>query len=293
MRTLLLILTFITLQASGQALFHAHNKVSAAPAGYDPAYTKPLDSYPSYVAYSLRKLRSAYSGPAVRVRRNTDNAETDIGFRPNGNFDSLAFVTFIGAGKGYAVTLYDQSGNGVNATTSDTSQQAEVRPALYNGKAWLYFRKSSGNHYDFTTALFGGTTPDLYMMAAHMSSSWAPLAYGNLVSYWVINPNNRLYVQGGGGTLNPYFYDSQPHPLNMWMEGGVKKALYQEVSYSYTEAATAIPAGTQTLRINGIPGQTGWDFDGWMGDYILYSSDQGSTARAFINSNIKTYYNIP
>jgi hypothetical protein len=37
-------------------------------------------SAPAAAAYSLRKLRAAYTGSAVRVRRSSDNAELDIGF---------------------------------------------------------------------------------------------------------------------------------------------------------------------------------------------------------------------
>ena len=39
----------------------------------------PLASVP-YTAYSLRKVISSYSGPAIRVRRSSDNAEQDISF---------------------------------------------------------------------------------------------------------------------------------------------------------------------------------------------------------------------
>jgi hypothetical protein len=40
-----------------------------------------LDLYPNAaVAYSLRKLRDAYSGSAIRVRRSVDNTEQDFGF---------------------------------------------------------------------------------------------------------------------------------------------------------------------------------------------------------------------
>ena len=39
-----------------------------------------LISVPSQAAYSLRKLRFAYTGNAIRVRRSSDNAEADIGF---------------------------------------------------------------------------------------------------------------------------------------------------------------------------------------------------------------------
>ncbi|MCX6266197.1 MAG: hypothetical protein NTW16_02410, partial [Bacteroidetes bacterium] len=37
-------------------------------------------SSPAQVAYSLRKLSSSYSGPAIKVRRSTDNAEGEVAF---------------------------------------------------------------------------------------------------------------------------------------------------------------------------------------------------------------------
>jgi hypothetical protein len=55
-----------------------------------------LDLYPnSTVAYSFRKLRSAYSGNCIRVRRNGDNAEQDIPFL-NGVLDSASLLNFVG-----------------------------------------------------------------------------------------------------------------------------------------------------------------------------------------------------
>ena len=58
------------------APYRAHRIVPAATA-VDP----PLDTLttPSN-AYSFRKLRSAYAGNAIRIRRASDNAEIDIGF---------------------------------------------------------------------------------------------------------------------------------------------------------------------------------------------------------------------
>ena len=49
-------------------------------------------------AYSLRKLRTAYAGSAVRVRRSSDSTEQDIGFDGSGEFDSAAFSSFVGGG---------------------------------------------------------------------------------------------------------------------------------------------------------------------------------------------------
>lgn len=73
-------------------------------------------------AYSLRKLRGKYTGHAVRVRRSSDNAEQDIGFAGK-DFDWSAFNTFVGAGTGYVVTFYDQSGNANDLTQSSATDQ--------------------------------------------------------------------------------------------------------------------------------------------------------------------------
>jgi hypothetical protein len=83
-----------------------------------------LDLYPNAgAAYSLRKLRAAYSGSAIRVRRSSDNTEQDIGFDVNGNLDTTALTTFVGAGNGFVTTWYDQSGNTRNATQTTQSSQ--------------------------------------------------------------------------------------------------------------------------------------------------------------------------
>jgi hypothetical protein len=75
-----------------------------------------LDTYTgAAVAYSLRKLRTAYTGAAIRVRRSSDNAEQNINF-VSGDLDTASLLTFCGAGNGFITTWYDQSGNANNAT---------------------------------------------------------------------------------------------------------------------------------------------------------------------------------
>jgi hypothetical protein len=78
------------------------------------------------MAFSLRKLRAAYTGAAVRVRRSSDNAETDIGFLANGDFDSASAVTFCGVGNGFITTWYDQSGNGTNVAQTTAANQPQI-----------------------------------------------------------------------------------------------------------------------------------------------------------------------
>jgi hypothetical protein len=56
-----------------------------------------LDTYPNAaVAYSLRKLRNAYSGSALQVRRVFDNTTQDIGFDSIGDLDKTALNSFVG-----------------------------------------------------------------------------------------------------------------------------------------------------------------------------------------------------
>lgn len=113
-----------------------------------------LDTYPNAsAAYSLRKLRAAYSGSAIRVRRSSDDSEQDIGFDSNNELDQTALTTFVGAGDGFVVTWYDQTG-GINFTQTVAFNQPQIvlngavivensKPALdFNGTA--HYMETSG-----------------------------------------------------------------------------------------------------------------------------------------------------
>ena len=85
-----------------------------------------LDTYPSAaVAYSLRKLRTDYSGSSIRVRRSSDNAEQNIGFVGN-DLDTASLLTFCGVGNGFITTWYDQSTNANNSTQATAATQAQI-----------------------------------------------------------------------------------------------------------------------------------------------------------------------
>ena len=93
---------------------------------------KLLDTYTgAAAAYSVRKLDKDYTGNCMRIRRDSDDAETDIGFDSSGDLDTAAIASHCGSASGYVVTWYDQSGNSNNATQSTTGKQ----PQIYNGTA--------------------------------------------------------------------------------------------------------------------------------------------------------------
>ena len=61
--------------------------------GGGSAFIGLLDTYPNAAAaYSVRLLRTAYTGSAIRVRRSSDNAEQDIGF-VSGSLDTSSLTS--------------------------------------------------------------------------------------------------------------------------------------------------------------------------------------------------------
>lgn len=86
-----------------------------------------LDDFPgASFAYSIRRLRDGYIGPALRVRRSNDDAEQDIGFDENDILDTNELTSFVGSNDAFVVVWYDQSLNGRNASTSTFSQQPQI-----------------------------------------------------------------------------------------------------------------------------------------------------------------------
>lgn len=112
--------------------------MTAAPSGF------LLDDYPNaLVAYSFRKLRNAYAGSAVRIRRSSDSTELDVGFSGD-DFDAGAAATFIGGGTGFVVTWYDQSGNAENVTNATAAEQPTYHAASFNSLPTMEFQTVGG-----------------------------------------------------------------------------------------------------------------------------------------------------
>lgn len=101
-------------------------------------------SVPAAAAFALIRLRAGYAGSALRVRRSSDNAETDIPFAAASGGSGVgasvdfgpggAIAAFCGTStgsQGYVTRWYDQSGNG-----SDLVQPMAARqPQIWRGGA--------------------------------------------------------------------------------------------------------------------------------------------------------------
>jgi hypothetical protein len=102
----------------------------------------------SAAAYSLRKLRAAYTGSAIRVRRSTDNAEANIGFATsvqtrtnlaaipiNNNSGTTApgvTMTTVGTGTEFGQTYIDVRWQGTASGTANYLQFTHSPNSAFN-----------------------------------------------------------------------------------------------------------------------------------------------------------------
>lgn len=94
-----------------------------------PDFTGILDSLSPAASFSIRRLRGAYAGQLIRVRRSSDNTQQDIGATIDGNLNTAALTTFCGSASCFVTTWYDQSGNGRDAAQATAANQ----PRIVNG----------------------------------------------------------------------------------------------------------------------------------------------------------------
>ena len=136
-----------------------------------------LDTYSgAAAAYSLRKLRTAYSGYAIRVRRSSDNTSQDIGFDANGNLDTTSLLAFVGSNN---QALYSEEFDNVNWNkyiTTVTSNQAIAPDGTMT--ADLLSEASANNYHTLSNGI---------NLSFAVGTSW----------------NVSLYVKKGPGTSAP------------------------------------------------------------------------------------------
>lgn len=91
----------------------------------------------------MRKLTTGWAGNCFLCRRSSDNTTQNIGFSGN-DVDVAGFNAFVGAGNGFVVTLYDQSGNGNDLTQGTAANQPQIiLSATPAGKPVMRFNGTS------------------------------------------------------------------------------------------------------------------------------------------------------
>ena len=148
----------------------------------------PLDSLSAAAAYSTRKLRTDYTGPALRVRRSLDNAEADIGF-VNNELDTTALMDFVGYEN--LLTFSEQFENaaweGLASSAETIAVNSEVAPnGTMTADRCTVIGASSGRYQNLTLPSAGQVTLSTYIKRGSQGT-WARIGI-----YDTPNPGNQV-----------------------------------------------------------------------------------------------------
>lgn len=184
-------------------MFIGLNRISvaafqAAGGGSAPAPSFPLDSLTAGAAYSVRRLRTDYTGPLLRVRRSNDNAEQDIGYDVNGRLDQSALTSFAGVNSAFVTTWYDQSGNARHVSQATTTAQPRIVNSgvvdVEKGSPTLVF---DGNQTAGQGDFLFNASP--FMYAAGQGSFFF------MMKSLSTERNKRIWSEGRASTGNPVY----------------------------------------------------------------------------------------
>jgi len=257
--------------------------------------TPLLDTYTgAAAAYSLRKLRSAYSGSAIRVRRSNDNAETDIGFNVFGELDTVALAAHCGSNDGFVVTWYDQASTN-DATQSTTANQPKIYVGTTgvvteNGKPTIYFdgfvQLGIGNFSSLTEG-------NAFFVAKSTTETPATDQQGSPHFFGTAGQQNHYPYSNGivydsFGSTSRKSFNPTTTLTNLHLSNYLSTSAEWTVRMNGTEETTT-SSNTVGFGSSRFGNTSVYGMDHYLSEYVLYDSDK-SSVRTSIESNIGDYY---
>mgnify|MGYP006267149367 CR=1 FL=1 len=248
-------------------------------------------------AYSLRQLDKDYTGPAIRVRRNSDNAEQDIGFADN-VLNESALLAFAGAGDAFVKIWYDQSGNG-----------NDLRQISYGSQPQIV---NSGNliqQNTLPTIPFDGTNDNLDNTNFSLSGSFSlfivstfdpEISFNPLIDAINASAQRILFGRGGNGANNAIqFFDganvagSVVEDTSFALRAGIRDSSNNlEIFRNGTTYASGSGGGNDmsSLRVGGDEDLSSHT-EANISEIIFFSNDK-STSRTEIENDINNFYSV-
>jgi len=269
-----------------------------------------LDTYPNAAAaYSVRKLRAAYTGNAIQVRRSSDNTTQDIGFTALGNLDTTTLTSFCSGTNGFVTTWYDQSGNARNATQTTAANQPQIvssgsviltntKPAMTFSGISNYFQFSSNFASFNNTSIFNVIEPSTYVGAAanarfyDLYDGTYHIQYLRDSETGLLHTKNTLWQP----SLDATQYTTQAAPTVQFLSSVLALSSSSDLYFNNSIQAKTSSSNVGSNGTIGVIGQRAdilaiTQFLGNYQEFIVYQSNQ-STNLTGINTNINTYYGI-
>jgi hypothetical protein len=241
------------------------------------------------LATGLHRLNNSYTGPAIQLRRPSDNAVQDFYFA-NGQLDIIAIAFFLNGENGRCAKLYDQSGNGFHFTQTDVNLQPLFVASGINGKPVLRFTAS----------------PQTYMTSPVVVSAPYTIVYsakqtGPVRGRMLSSVNNNWLLGWHGGKKQVAYFDGEVNMTgtvadnNTYVYAATRSGnttrVFENGSLLYNTSNGA--GGINKLQMNGYQG-TGTELsDGDFGDIILYDAAISDEARAEMEQQTSGYYGLP
>ena len=255
--------------------------------------TPLLDTYTgAAAAYSLRKLRTAYTGDAVEVYNGSSYA--DIGFNVFGELDTVALAAHCGSNDGFVSKWYCQSGNSNDAVQTNTASMPKIydgttgvvtengKPALdFTNSVNLFLKNSSGQNLSISATDYSF----IYVQKRASATGWI---FDSQTGRFVISLAGNLFYDGSWKGSAPtstaheinYFDFVSPSSTNYYVNGSLNQG-----PLTYTQKAI----GGLTAIGSGYSGSS--PMNGTLQEFIIYTTPQTSY-RTGIESNIATFYDI-
>ena len=251
-----------------------------------------LDTYSgAAAAYSLRQLSSSYSGKAIKVRRASDNAESDIRL-VNGELDTTGLANHCGSSDGFVSVWYDQSSDSNNATQTTAAAQPKIYDGTTgvvteNGKPSIY---SDGTKQMSLSSDISVTDSDYFVVDVTQRDRSAETAAGGQHHGWQsFGGGDLLMFDTNQGAIysarykNPSF-SSSDLTIKTFDLASPNLAVYENGSSHLTSTyAQVTMQGNIKLFFTAMIGHRS--------ELIIYASDQ-STNRTDIEDNINFFYSI-
>lgn len=278
------------------------------------SFTGPLDGMTTpNRALSMRRLLSSYTGPLLRVRRSSDNTESDIGYTSAGDLDTTALLAFCGSGNGFVTTWYDQAGGARHVSQATTASQPAVVTAgatsVLGAKPALTFDGTDDYLFSTVTGLWAAGAASVAAVLAGASASATPVisepnagTAGSMyrmmrtsTTNWNVQATNdagtSLYATSTGGAnlfdgaAHQTFYVDSGTTINTW-----KDQAAAHVNITATRSGTLTP----TRFSLGAALQTTISpyFSGKMQEVVTWTGDQTAN-RSAVSIGQKSYFGTP
>ena len=274
-------------------------------------YEQPLlDVVPdAQVAYSLRRLRSDYTGPAINVFNGTDYK--DIYFRANGTLDTSAISSFCGSNDGRVAVWYDQSGNQNNATRDLNN----ARPKIYDGTNGILTDNNGKVTLEFVVdtlsldseIVLNSNDPDKFMISivaesipttSNNQGEYFGEGSLNFFSYGEVSGKYRFrHTTTTNGNVNTEFDEPSGNSedeiaaLSLYAANDVKNMRFNNADLTSSGSGAAwSDSSNGVIKIDTVGRAYARDYSGMYSEFIVW--DDYGTGLGLVHPNQNHYYSI-